>query len=70
MPKNIRNIKMSFLHEKELKRLFQKLTFYNVLIESLRIKYLKNIDLLYELPFYDDLTFVKILKAFKRYARS
>ena len=51
MPKNIRNIKMSFLHEKELKRLFQKLTFYNVLIETLRIKYLQNIDLLYELPF-------------------
>ena len=61
---------MSFLHEKELKRLFQKLTFYNVLIETLRIKYLQNIDLLYELPFYDDLAIVKILKAFKRYARS
>ena len=70
MPKNIRNIKMSFLHEKELKRLFQKLTFCNVLIETLRIKYLQNIDLLYELPFYDDLAIVKISKAFKRYARS
>ena len=61
---------MSFFHEKELKRLFQKLTFYNVLIETLRIKYLQNIDLLYELPFYDDLAIVKISKAFKRYARS
>ena len=43
MPKNIRNIKMSFLHEKELKRLFQKLTFYNVLIEKLRIEYLNTV---------------------------
>ena len=42
MPKNIRNIKMSFLHEKELKRLFQKLTFY-VLIEKLRIEYLNTV---------------------------
>ena len=43
MPKNIRNIKMSFLHEKEQKRLFRKLTFYNVLIEKLRIEYLNTV---------------------------
>ena len=40
---------MSFWDEKEAKRLFQKLPFYNVLIETS-----KNIDLLHELPFYDE----------------
>ena len=45
------DIKMSFWDKKETKRLFQKLPFYNVLIEKPRIKHLKNIDLLHELPF-------------------
>ena len=35
---------MSYWDEKEAKRLFQKLPFYNVLIEKLRIKQLKKID--------------------------
>ena len=59
-----------FCHEKETKRLFQKLPFYNVLIEKPRIKRLKNLDLLHELPFYDKLSILKKSKAFKRYARS
>ena len=33
---------MSFRNEKETKRLFQELPFYNVLIEKPRIKHLKN----------------------------
>ena len=61
---------MCFCNEKETKRLFQKLPFYNVLIEKPRIKRLKNLDLLHELPFYDKLSIFKISKAFKRYARS
>ena len=61
---------MSFWDEKEAKRLFQELPFDNVLIEKPRIKRAKNIDLLHELPFYGELSIVKISQAFKRYARS
>ena len=34
------------------------------------MKRLKSIDLLYDFPFYDDLSVEKISKVFKRYARS
>ena len=61
---------MSFLNEKEAKKLFQELTFYNVLIENPKIKHLSNIELLHELPFFDELNVVEISKAFKGYARS
>ena len=61
---------MSFRDEKEAKRLFQELPFCNVLIEKPRIKRLKNIVLLHELSFYDELSIEKISKAFTRYARS
>ena len=50
--------------------IFQKLPFYNVLIEKPPIKRLKNINLLHELLFYDKLSIEKIAKAFKRYARA
>ena len=61
---------MSFWDERERKEIFQKLPFHNVLFEKPKIKYLKNIDLLHELPFYDELSVVEISKAFKGYARS
>ena len=61
---------MSFWNEKEAKRLFQELPFYNTFTEKPRIKHLKNTDLLHELPFYDKLSIVKILKTFRKYARS
>ena len=48
---------MSFCNEKEAKKLMQKLPAY-VLIEKPKIKHLSNIDLLYELPFYDELSVV------------
>ena len=48
---------MKFSDEKEAKKLFQKLPFYNVLIEKPRI--------LHELPFYDELSVVEISNAFK-----
>ena len=50
------------------KGVFQKLPFYNVLIEKPKIKHLSNIDLLHELPFYDELSVAEISKAFKGYA--
>ena len=61
---------MSMRDQKEAKRLFQKRPFCNVLIEKPRIKRLKNIVLLHELSFYDELSIEKISKAFTRYARS
>ena len=61
---------MSVWNEKEAKTLFQELLFYNVLIEKPCIKRLKNIYLLHEPPFYDELNIVKISQAFKRYERS
>ena len=33
---------------------------YNVLIENPKIKHLSNIELLHELPFYDELSVKKI----------
>ena len=61
---------MSFWDEKEAKRLFQKLPFYNVLFEKPKIKYLSSIDLQHDLPFYDELNVDEISKAYKAYARS
>ena len=61
---------MSLWDEKEAKRLFQKFPFFNAFIEKPRIKHLKNIDLLHELPFYNELSIKQVSKAFKRYARS
>ena len=62
--------KNKFWNEKEAKNLFQTLPFYNVLIEKPEIKKLPNIELLHELPFYDELIITEVSKAFKRYARS
>ena len=40
------------------------------MVEKPKTKQLSNIELLHELPFYDELSVVKISKAFRRYARS
>ena len=61
---------MRFCDENEAKRLFQKLPYYNALIEKPRIKHLKNIYLLHEIPFYDGLSILKISEAFQGYMRS
>ena len=50
--------------------MFQELPFYDVLVEKPRVKRVKNIALLHELPFYEELNIVKKWEAFKRYARS
>ena len=49
---------------------FKELPFYNVSIDKPKIKRLKNIDLLAELPFHDQLNIIKTDQAFSRYARS
>ena len=49
---------------------FKELPFYNKYIEKPKIKHLKNIDLLSELPFYEELNVVKTDHAFKGYAVS
>ena len=46
---------------------FKELPFYNKNIEKQKIKRLKNIDLLSELPFYEELNVLKTNHAFGRY---
>ena len=49
---------------------FKELPLYNKHIEKPKIKRLKNIDLLSELPFYEELNVIKTDHAFKGYAIS
>ena len=49
---------------------FKELLFYNKHIEKPKIKRLKNIDLLSELPFYEELNVIKTNIAFRGYALS
>ena len=49
---------------------FKPLPFFNVPIEKPKIKRLKNIDLLYELPFHNQLNIIKTDHAFSGYAMS
>ena len=49
---------------------FKELPFYKTYLEKPKIKRLKNIDLLSELPFYEELNIIKINHAFKGYAMS
>ena len=51
-------------------KMFKFLPFYNTYIEVPEIKNLNNVELLKELPFYDDLSIVKNKTAFSGYARS
>ena len=57
--------KNEFWNQKEAKELFQILPFY-VLIEKPKIKHLSNIELLYDLRFYDELSAAEISKEFRR----
>ena len=63
-------IKVSFWDEKEAKKLFQKLPFYNIFIEKPKIKAFKDMDLLQELPFYTELNIYEMSKSFTWYERS
>ena len=62
-------MKMSYWDEKEAKRFFQELPFYNAAIEKPKIRGLRNIDLLQKLPFYDELNIMQISTVFGWYAR-
>ena len=47
---------------------FKELPFYNKPIEKPKVKRLKNIDRLIELPFYEQLSVIKTNQAFRGYA--
>ena len=49
---------------------FKKVPFYNKHIEKPTVKPLKDIDLLSELPFYEELNVIKTNHSFRRYAMS
>ena len=49
---------------------FKELPFYNKHIQKPRVKRLKNVDFLCELPFYEELNVIKINHAFRGYAIS
>ena len=49
---------------------FKELPFYNKPIEKPKVKRLKNIDRLAELPFYEQLSVIKTNQAFRGYAMS
>ena len=48
----------------------KEIFFYKRPIEKPKIKHLKNIDLLFELPFYEELSVIKTDHAFRGYAKS
>ena len=49
---------------------FKELPFYNKLIEKHKAKRLKNIDRLAKLPFYEQVSVIKMIQAFKGYGMS
>ena len=49
---------------------FKKLPYYNKPIKKPILKLIKNIDLLSELPFYEELNMIKTSDAFRGYAMS
>ena len=50
--------------------MFQKTSFFNKLIKKPKVKHLKNIDRLAELPFYQQLSVIKTDQEFKEYEMS
>ena len=49
---------------------FKELPFYNKPIEKRKVKHLKNIDQLAEIPFYEQLSVIKTNQALRGYAMS
>ena len=62
--------KMAVLSEINRVNYFKELPFYNKPIEKPRIRRLTNINLLAELPFYKQLSIIKVNHAFKGHAMS
>ena len=54
----------------DVKKSFQILPSYNTFIEKPEINKLSNIELLHELPFYDEVSVVKSSSAFTGYAKT
>ena len=51
-------------------KIFNIIPFYNTYIDKPKVKKLKNVQLLKELPFYDNLDIIKNKTAFSGYGRS
>ena len=61
---------MTVLSKVDTFEYFKELHFYNNPIEKPKIKRLKNVDLLAELPFHEQLSIIKTNQAFTGYAMS
>ena len=61
---------MTVLSKIDTVEYFKELPFYNNPIEKPKIKRLKNVDLLAELPFHEQLSIIKTNQAFTGYAMS
>ena len=59
---------MAVLSEIDIVEHFKELPFYKKSIEKPKIKQLKNVDLLAELPFYKQLNVTKLNKVFQGYS--
>ena len=55
---------------KRSKKIVSRTCYMMFFIEKPRIKHLKNINLLHELPFYNKLSVKQVSKAFKRYEKT
>ena len=55
---------MIFSDEKETKTLLKEQPLFNIPIEKPKTKKINNVDILNELPFYDESDIVKTAKAF------
>ena len=63
-------VKTKIKSHPQVVKYFKDLPFYNKPIEKPKIKCLKNIDLLSELPFYEELGIIKTNCVFRGYAMS
>ena len=63
-------VKTKIKSHPQVVKYFKDLPFYNKPIEKPKIKCLKNIDLLSELPFYEELGIIKTNCMFRGYAMS
>ena len=58
------------IHSWDANKIFKILQFYGTYIEKCDIKKLNNVELLKEIPFYDELSIIKNKTAFSGYRRS
>ena len=61
---------MTVLSKIDTDEYFKELPFYHNPIEKPKIKHLKNVDLLTELPFHEQLSIIKTHQAFTGYVMS